>query len=258
VDLAGTVCIEAVGARNGNVFFAKACSTYKTRVIVFILLMKSEPCLPLRLALVGMSGAGKTFWTKKLAAEGWTSICCDERIEEKLASRLAGGGHSGINGVAAWMGWPDSAKYLERESQYLEEEIHVLGEALTSLEREPEKPLVLDTTGSVIYTGNNLLLRLRRRMTVVYLAASAKEQQLLVERYLSDPKPVLWRGAFQPKKGETPRETVARCYPTLIAARRQSYETLAHCTLPLAELRDPAFDAAALLTRVRSQIERGR
>ena len=220
--------------------------------------MQSEPSLPLRLALVGMSGAGKSFWTKKLAAEGWTAISCDERIEEKLASRLAAGGYSGINGVAAWMGWPDNAKYAEREAQYLEEEIHTLGEVLTGLDRASEKPLVLDTTGSVIYTGNNLLLRLRRRMKIVYLAASVEEQQLLIERYLSDPKPVLWRGAFQSKKGETARETVARCYPTLIAARRQSYEALAHCTLQVAELRDPAFDAATFLAKIRSQIERPR
>ncbi|MGH9676989.1 MAG: hypothetical protein ACRD36_07790 [Candidatus Acidiferrum sp.] len=205
-----------------------------------------------------MSGAGKTFWTKKLAAGGWTAISCDDRIEGKLASRLAAGGHSGINGVAAWMGWPDNPQYAERESQYLEEEIHVLGEALTGLERESEKQLVLDTTGSVIYTGNNLLLRLRRRMTVVYLAASAEEQQLLIERYLSDPKPVLWRGAFRAKPGESARESVARCYPTLIAARRQSYETLAHCTLQVAELRDPSFDASAFLEKIRSRIERGR
>ena len=220
--------------------------------------MQNEPSLPLRLALVGMSGAGKTYWTKKLAAEGWTAICCDDRIEEKLASRLTAGGYSGINGVAAWMGWPDSAKYAERETQYLEEEIHTLGEALTSLERQPDKPVVLDTTGSVIYAGNNLLLRLRRRMTVVYLAASAEEQQLLINRYLSDPKPVLWRGAFRPKKGESPRETVARCYPTLIAARRQSYEALAHCTLQVAELHEPDFDVAAFLSKIRGQIERVR
>jgi shikimate kinase len=220
--------------------------------------MQSQPSLPFRLALVGMSGAGKTFWTKKLAAEGWIAISCDDRIEEKLASRLAAGGHSGINGVAAWMGWPDNPKYAERESQYLEEEIHTLGEVLTGLERESEKPLVLDTTGSVIYTGNNLLLRLRRRMTVVNLAASAEEQQLLIERYLSDPKPVLWRGAFQPRKGESPKETVARCYPTLIAARRQSYETLAHFTLQVVELRDPSFDVTAFLEKIHAQIERGR
>jgi hypothetical protein len=47
---------------------------------------------------------------------------------------------------------------------------------------------------------------------------------------------VLWRGAFQPKNGETPNETVARCYPDLVAARRQSYEALAHCTLAVADL----------------------
>jgi shikimate kinase len=233
-------------------------ATYGRRYRIYIVLMQSEPSSPLRLALVGMSGAGKTFWTKKLAAEGWTAISCDDRIEEKLASRLAAGEHTGINGVAAWMGWPDNAKYAEREAQYLEEEIHTLGEALTSLERELDRPLVLDTTGSVIYTGNNLLLRLRRRMTVVYLAASMEEQQLLIQRYLSDPKPVLWRGAFQAKAGETPRETVARCYPTLISARRQSYEALAHCTLQVAELRDPAFDSAAFLSKIHSQLERGR
>ena len=220
--------------------------------------MQTESSAPLRLALVGMSGTGKTFWTKKLAAAGWTAISCDDRIEEKLASRLAAGGHRGINGVAVWMGWPDSPQYAEREAQYLEEEIRTLGEVLGDLEREPEKPLVLDTTGSVIYTGNHLLLRLRRRMKIVHLAASAEEQQLLVERYLGDPKPVLWRGAFQPRKGEVARETVARCYPALMAARRQSYEALAHCTLRVPELRDPAFDTAAFLAKIHVQLESSR
>jgi hypothetical protein len=89
----------------------------------------------------------------------------------------------------------------------------------------------------VIYTGNHLLHRLRKLMTVVYLAASDAEQQLLIERYLNDPKPVLWRGAFLAKDAETPRETAARCYPHLIAARRQSYAALMHVTLQVAELR---------------------
>jgi hypothetical protein len=69
---------------------------------------------------------------------------------------------------------------------------------------------------------------------------------------------VLWRGAFQPKKGETPRETVARCYPTLIAARRQSYEALAHCTVPVAELRDATLDATAFLAKVNTRLERAK
>jgi shikimate kinase len=216
--------------------------------------METNRVEALRLALVGMSGTGKTFWTKKLAAAQYPAVSCDDRIEQRLASRLAAGGYTGINGVAAWMGWPDSATYLQRESEYLAEEIHTLDEILTELERRPEQSLVLDTTGSVIYTGNNLLRRLRRRMTIVHLAASAKKQQLLIERYLSDPKPVLWRGAFQPRAGEKPRETVARCYPALVAARRQSYEALAHCTLQVAELRDGALDAEAFLKMIKGKI----
>ena len=78
---------------------------------------------PLRLALIGMSGAGKTFWTKKLAAAEYPAVSCDDRIEQKLAPRLAAGGYAGINGVAAWMGWPDSATYAERESEYGEQEM---------------------------------------------------------------------------------------------------------------------------------------
>lgn len=207
----------------------------------------NAPAKPLRLALIGMSGAGKTFWMRCIAATGVRAISCDDRIEEKLAPRLAAGGYAGINGVAAWMGWPDSPTYAEREAQYLSEEISVLDEILAGLERDPRQSLVLDTTGSVIYAGNHLLHRLRKLMTVVYLTASGVEEQLLIERYLNDPKPVLWRGAFQAKAGENARETVARCYPHLIAARRQSYAALAHATLPVGALRELPQTAAAFL-----------
>jgi len=208
---------------------------------------QSSRAAPLRIALVGMSGAGKTFWSKRLAEAGVPAISCDDRIEQKLAPRLATGGFAGINGVAAWMGWPDSPTYTEREADYLKEEIATLDEVLSELEKDTLKSLVLDTTGSVIYTGNHLLMRLRKLMKVVYLAASDAEQHLLIERYLSEPKPVLWRGAFAAKPGETPRETVARCYPHLIAARRQSYAALAHATVPVSELRELPQQAQAFL-----------
>jgi hypothetical protein len=222
--------------------------------------MPSQLSSALRIALVGMSGAGKTFWAKRLAASGRPAISCDDRIEERLRAHLAAAGYSGINGVAAWMGWPDSDTYARREADYLAAEIAGLDELLTELERDPGRELVLDTTGSVIYTGNNVLMRLRRQMTVVYLAASAQEQQLLIERYLTDPKPVLWRGAFQPKNGETPHQTVARCYPSLVSARRQSYEALAHCTLLVAELHTLSGDAPSgadrFLAQIRAQLEK--
>jgi shikimate kinase len=224
-----------------------------------------------RLALVGMSGSGKSFWTKKLAAAGWRSVCCDDLIEQRLAPRLALGGYSGINGVAAWMGWPNSVTYGQREAEYLAEEIGVMDEFLSKLERETSglgkdsssTPIVLDTTGSVIYAQNNILMRLRRQMTVVHLANTEDEQRILVERYLNDPKPVLWRGTFHVKDQETPRETVARCYPLLIAARRKSYETLAHCAVQVSELRarhasdseNNAADVDRFLQKIREQVE---
>jgi hypothetical protein len=99
-------------------------------------------------------------------------------------------------------------------------------------------------------------------MIIVYLAASAAEQELLIRRYIEDPKPVLWRGAFQPRPGESPRDTVARCYPALISARRQSYEALSHCAIPVAGLRElssgPESSAAnsgeQFLEKVREQL----
>jgi hypothetical protein len=217
-----------------------------------------------RLALVGMSGSGKSFWTKKLAAMGWRSVCCDDLIEQRLATRLAAGGYSGINGVAAWMDWPNSATYGQREAEYLAEEIGVMDEFLSNLEKDSGgMPIVLDTTGSVIYAQNNILMRLRRQMTVVHLANTEEEQRMLVDRYLNDPKPVLWRRTFHVKDRETPRETVARCYPLLIAARRKSYETLAHCAVRVSELRakhasdseNNAADVERFLQKIREQVE---
>jgi hypothetical protein len=46
---------------------------------------------------------------------------------------------------------------------------------------------------------------------------------------------------------------VGRCYPALIAARRQSYEALAHCTLEVSSLRDGSLDAAAFLELISSK-----
>lgn len=219
------------------------------------MLTSSQTPAPFRLALIGMSGAGKTFWTKRLAESGHPSFSCDDGIERRLRSRLSAGGYSGINGVADWMGWPDSPSYPEREAEYLAQEIVVLDEVLANLERNPARELIFDTTGSIIYTGTNLLWRLRRQMTVVHLAASDEEQHLLIERYLTDPKPVLWRGAFQPRPGETAKQTVARCYPVLMAARRRSYEALAHCTIPVADLRHAPPQAESFLEKLRAALE---
>src|SRR5258708_17384743 len=86
---------------------------------------------PLRLALIGMSGAGKSYWTARIAAAGYPAISCDARIESRLKSELDDGGYSGINRVAAWMGWAHPPTHALREAGYLSQEISGVDEGFT-------------------------------------------------------------------------------------------------------------------------------
>ena len=212
----------------------------------------------IKLSFIGMSGAGKSHWTRKLAGAGFRAISIDDRIEEKLAPELSAGGYRGIGGVAAWMGWPDQPEYRDHEQKYLASEIGSMREALDEVEESGEDGIVLDTTGSVVYTGEGICRRLQHLTTVVYLAASPGEENTLIERYLSDPKPVLWGNLFSQRPGESAKDAVARCYPQLIAHRKQLYERFAHRIVPMASLREDAPDARGFLELLDSQARHAR
>ena len=201
----------------------------------------------IKLSFIGMSGAGKSHWTRKLAEAGFRAISIDDRIEEKLKPELSAGGYRGIGGVAAWMGWPDQPEYRDREQNYLASEMESMREALDEVEASGEDGIVVDTTGSVVYTGEAICRRLQRLTTVVYLAATAGEEETLIARYLSDPKPVLWGDLFSQRPGEPAKDAVARCYPQLLAYRKQLYEQFAHITVSMAHLRETEPDARGFL-----------
>lgn len=114
------------------------------------------------LSFIGMSGAGKSHWSQKLAGSGFRVIRVDDRIEQKLAPVLTSGAYRGIGGLAAWMGWPDQPAYRERAQMYLDREIESMDEALDEIEASNEKGIVLDTTGSVVYTGEEICRRASR------------------------------------------------------------------------------------------------
>jgi shikimate kinase len=200
-----------------------------------------------------MSGAGKSHWAQKLAGAGFRVTSVDDRIEEKLAPELAVGAHRGIGGVAAWMGWPDDATYREREKKYLDCEIASMNEALDEIQAAGEEGMILDTTGSVAYTGEKICRRMQNLTTVVYLEASREEEQVLIARYLSDPKPVLWGDRFNRRDGESARDAVARCYPQLIAHRKQLYERYAHRIVPMETLWGKHLDARGFLELLEGQ-----
>ena len=207
----------------------------------------------LKLSLIGMSGTGKTYWSRKLAAAGFLAIRVDDRIEKMLASDLAAGRHRGIGGVAAWMGWPDRPQYRQREQKYLACEIEVMREALDEIEAAEPEGIVLDTTGSVVYSGDEICRRLQKLTRVVYLEASPAEEATLIAHYLADPKPVLWSDQFAARNGESAQAAIARCYPKLIAQRRALYERYAHRRIPMSSLRDAGLDARGFVERIEAQ-----
>jgi shikimate kinase len=207
----------------------------------------------IKLSLIGTSGAGKSHWSQKLAGAGFRVVGVDDRIEAKLAPDLAAGGYRGIGGVAAWMGWPDDPAYREREEKYLKCEVESMNEALNEIKASGEEGVILDTTGSVVYTGEEICLRMQSLTTVVYLEASAAEEKILIERYLSDPKPVLWGNQFVRRSGESAQDAIARCYPQLLAHRKKLYERYAHRVVPMELMENANLDARGFLEFLEEQ-----
>ena len=117
---------------------------------------------PVNLALIGMSGAGKSYWSKKMEDSGFRRYSCDNLIAERLGSELGKKGKSTLN-LAKWMGEPFSEGYSKAESLYLKLENEVLTFICDELENSSreEEPVVVDTTGSLIYHNEGLLNRLR-------------------------------------------------------------------------------------------------
>jgi shikimate kinase len=206
-----------------------------------------------RLSLIGMAGSGKSYWSMKLAEYGYRRICCDDLIAARLASELKGPDGSTAD-MGAWMGLPYEWQYKERESKYLTYETQVMMDILEDLEGQETKvgePIVVDTTGSVIYTGDAILTRLKGHTTVVYLPIPTEVQETMLKAYLSNPGPMLWRNAFNKRPQETNREALARCYPQLLMARQRLYEPYADVTIDYYRRREEGFGVEDFLNLIR-------
>ncbi len=203
----------------------------------------------MRLSFVGMSGSGKSYWSARLAQQGYRHFCCDALITARLAPELIRPDESRMT-LGEWMGFPYQPQYAEREARYLACEVAVLEEILACIEREAsgcEGNVVVDTTGSVIYTGEALLSKLRQRTTVVHMATPPEIQEHMLELYLANMRPVLWQGMFEKRPGETNETALARCYPRLLSSRERLYERLADVTVGYDERGREGFGVGDLL-----------
>ena len=203
----------------------------------------------MRLSLVGMSGSGKSYWSKKLSKSGFRRFCCDDMIAAKLELDL-GKKHGSIGTVGRWMGFPFEPQYKEREAKYLTCETDVMSKILDELGRAGDRPgknIVVDTTGSVIYTSEAILAKLRESTIIVHLSTPLEIQKAKLESYIQKPRPVLWRDLFMRRPDETNEQALARCYPLLLASRETQYERLAHVTMSYYRHRSGQFGVEEFL-----------
>jgi shikimate kinase len=214
----------------------------------------------MRISLIGMAGSGKSFWSSAISEKGYLRYCCDDMIEERLSFRSEKKRKGdGTIGMGRWMGYPFDSSYENHEEEYLSSERSVLQEILLQLETMDdgkEQKIVVDTAGSVIYTGKEILKKLRQNTTVVYLSISPAVRKQLLEAYLSKPHPLIWNGLFHQNEGESSMQALARCYENLVSSREVLYEKYANVIIPNHLRRRDGFDAEDFLHEVLAQINR--
>ncbi len=179
------------------------------------------------ISLMGMSGTGKSYWSKKMETLGFKRFGCDDMISDRLLEKL------GVNAenfeMHAWVGFPYQDFHAEHARLYFETEIEVMQEILAYLaQADPDEKIVIDTTGSAIYTPEEIILSLAVQSTMVYLEVTADMVDEMLVKYLQKPVAVLWNGLFEQKDGEPLQAAFARCYPQLLTSRDILYRKYAH------------------------------
>lgn len=206
----------------------------------------------MKISLVGMSGSGKSYWSKKLQKKGFRRFCCDDLIEAKLGDALKKLGYSGIQDVAKWMGQPFDEQHTDASRKYLQCEKEILEKIAGEIRKIPDKEdIVIDTTGSVIYMKKNILDKLIQLTKIIYLNIPASVKDDMYKLYLSDPKPIVWGNSFKKNADESNMEALSRCYPKLLASRAQKYEKIAHIVLDYAIHRRQGFSIDAFIKTIR-------
>ena len=172
---------------------------------------------------------------------------CDAEIAARLASIVTPlPNEEPVHALGRWMGMPWTAGYAERETRYLALEDDVTRAALT----DAREGHVIDTTGSVLYLPRERLDAIRARCRVVYLRTPDARRDAMLRRYLEEPKPVVWAGAFHAAPNQPPLDALPSAYRALLASRDQLYDSLAHVTLDGGALESDPPSVAEFLARI--------
>ena len=183
----------------------------------------------LKVAFIGMSNIGKSYTAMRLATKyDFSLIEVDKIIWENL-------GHESMDAFAQWQGHPYTDGYAEREKHSIALETNATRKALKTDKRNP----MIDTTGSVIYTAEDVLHELRQDYYIVYIQAMEDHLERLKVQYFKHPKPLVWAGHYKKLEGKTETQSILDCYPKLLASRGKAYAKHADVTLPSTIILNP-------------------
>lgn len=187
------------------------------------------------ITFIGMSGVGKSYWTEKFAAQGYTTYSVDDilateldqLIQQESGNQAVSYADTKVGDLAKWMGFPDDERYPQNSKIYLDYESRVTSECLQKC-LASDKDCVLDTTGSVIYINEKILEALKASTTIVFLKTSEEKLREMFEEFKRNPKPIIWNDYYQPRSDETEEESLERCYKALLNSRIEAYTKLCH------------------------------
>lgn len=176
----------------------------------------------LKIAFVGMSNIGKSFWSKSLAEEkGFQIYHVDDEIQDVLHL-------TDMREMAAWMGYPFQSQYEKNSKKYLNLEHKKTIEAPF----QEDGNFVLDTTGSVIYLDSEVLQFLHKNFLVICFDVSNQMLKRMQELYFMEPKSIIWGEHYLPFPEEEPIDALRRCYPWLLKYRMKKYREIADVIIP--------------------------
>ncbi len=206
------------------------------------------------LSIIGMSNIGKTHWSKKLKSLDFEHKCCDDLIENILEPELKTLGYKGLADLAKWLGHPFETQFPINQAAYLNHENTVMETILKNLKSKTSKNLTIDTTGSVIYAGDYICKKLKEKSLIIYIEATPQMQEAMFERFLQNPKPIVWAHSFNKEANESNLTALKRCYPELLKYRTSQYRKHADITIPYPKT-DYNHSAGQFLELVKSHLK---
>ena len=170
-----------------------------------------------RIALLGMSGLGKTFISRLLFKnDNWSHYSVDYEIGKLLFKNqhenlFEGFSINNLTNLSSFLGKPGSSskggisfsEYVSRQRLHRDAEKKATLNACSLIEKSPDlSKMVCDTSGSICELVNpsdkedKLLTSLSRNFLIICLEAPDSIYQVLIDRFLAKPKPMYYEENF--------------------------------------------------------------